>query len=120
VGTIATATVMDSNPGTLHELVARTRELCSELFDAAGWKILSGETVTKGDQLSTVSTYEIEPAGQLTIERSAGYAGDDDFVFVEIVGWGTGAEATEHIRVFLTGLTTAQEIAFGSRVMAWV
>jgi hypothetical protein len=116
----STATVMDSNPGTLNELVARTKELCSDLFDAAGWKILPGETVTEGEQLATVVTYEIEPAGQLTIERSPGYAGDDDFVFVEIVGWGTGAEDTERIRAFLTGLTTAQEIAFGSRVMAWV
>ena len=83
-----TATVMDSNPETLDELVARTKELCARLFQASGWSILPGEVVSKGEQLATVFTYETEPAGHLTIERSPGYAGDDDFVFVQIEGWG--------------------------------
>jgi hypothetical protein len=116
----STATVMDANPETLNELVTRTKTLCGELFQAAGWKILPGETVTEGEQLAHIFTYKIEPAGELTIERSPGYAGDDDFVFVGIVGWSENEENTEGIKSFLTSLAAAQKYAFPNRVNAWV
>ena len=67
-----------------------------------------------------MTTFEIRPNGQLTVTRDPGYNGADDFVFVEIVGWEGEAGETEKARKFLTALAVAQEVAFGSRVSAWI
>jgi len=108
--------VRDGNEGTLDEAFEKTRGFCAALFEKAGWRILPGESKTKGDLLAWDFTYEIEPAGQLVITSDRGYRGDPDFVWVKIEGWDSEDGGADRVDQFLSSLDGELIREFGTRI----